>query len=221
MASIRLEDNVSIPANITDVEAFRRWAHSDDFPEHGRFSFLRDELWVDLTMEQAFTHNRVKTRINGVLDELVVSGSLGYYFSDRMLLSHPDAELSTEPDGMFVSYDAIRTGRVQLLEGAEGGYVELLGAPDMVLEVVSKKSVVKDTKVLRQLYWEAGVPEYWLIDARGETPLFDLLRRQARGYALARRQGGWARSAVFGRAFQLTQQADPLGHPQFDLAVCA
>jgi len=30
---------------------------------------------------------------------------------------------------------------------------------------------------------------------------------------------GWVRSPVFGRAFRLTRQADPLGHPQFLLEV--
>ena len=66
---IQFEDKVRIPG-ITDLEAFRRWARSDQFPERGRFAFLRDEVWVDLSMEQAFTHNRVKTRSNGILDEI-------------------------------------------------------------------------------------------------------------------------------------------------------
>ena len=89
----------------------------------------------------------------------------------------------------------------------------------MVLEVVSAKSVTKDTVTLRRLYWEAGVPEYWLIDARGAAPCFDLLRRMGRGYTATRKQSGWVRSGVFNRSFQLTQQADPLGHPQYSLGI--
>src|SRR5256885_8764701 len=50
----------------------------------------------------------------------------------------------------------------------EEGYLELEGTPDMVLEVVSESSVQKDTKRLRQLYWQAGIREYWLVDARRE-----------------------------------------------------
>jgi Uma2 family endonuclease len=221
MVTIGLADDVRIPVNITDVEAFRRWARSDDFPEHGRFAFLRDEVWVDLSMEQAFSHNQVKAEFADVLRGLIKSGNLGYYFVDRMRLSNLEVELSTEPDGMFISYEAVRTGEVRLIEGAEKGPVEVVGTPDMVLEVVSKRSVGKDTKVLRELYWEAGIPEYWLVDARGEAPRFDLLHRQARGYSAARRQAGWARSQVFARSFRLTQQPDPLGNPRFDLAVRA
>src|SRR5947209_1245551 len=49
MVSILLEEKVRIPAGIDDVEAFRRWARSDAFPEHGRFAFLQGTLWVDLS----------------------------------------------------------------------------------------------------------------------------------------------------------------------------
>jgi Uma2 family endonuclease len=89
----------------------------------------------------------------------------------------------------------------------------------MVLEVVSTNSVRKDTKVLRRLYWEAGIEEYWLVDARGPALRFDLLRRRPRGYAAAPKQGGWVRSPVFGRSFRFDRQADPLGHPQYTLAL--
>jgi Uma2 family endonuclease len=128
------------------------------------------------------------------------------------------ADLSTEPDGTFVSYDTLRSERLRLLEGQAGGYVELVGTPDMVLEVVSTNSVRKDTKVLRRLYWEASIPEYWLVDARGPALSFNVLRRRPRGYTATRGQGGWLRSEVFGRSFHFSRQTDPLGHPQYTLA---
>jgi Uma2 family endonuclease len=86
----------------------------------------------------------------------------------------------------------------------------------MVLEVVSATSLRKDTETLRELYWKAGIPEYWLVDARGDAPAFALLRHAARGYTATRpRAHGWLRSAVFGRAFRLRQHPGPLGHPQY------
>jgi Uma2 family endonuclease len=219
MVPIIIEEEYQIPAGIVDLESFRRWAYSDDFPEHGRFSYLAGKIWVDLSMEQLFTHNRVKTRLSAVLDNLVEEAQLGYFFSDGVLLSNLDVDLSTEPDGLFISYDAVAELRARFVEGAKQGFVEVVGSPDMVLEVVSDKSVQKDTKVLRQLYWAAEIPEYWLVDARGETVRFDLLRRGRRGYAATRSQDGWLRSAVFGRSFRLSQRADPLGHPHYTLEV--
>jgi Uma2 family endonuclease len=219
MVPILFEESIRIPPGLEDLEAFSHWARSDDFPEHGRFAYLRGEIWVDLSMEQAFTHNQVKAKYSGMLIPLVETDDLGYFFCDGMLLSIPEVDLSTIPDGFFVTFAALREGRVRLLEGAEGGYIELVGTPDMVLEVVSKNSVRKDTKVLRELYWEAGITEYWLVDARGPAPRFDLLRRGARGYTATRPRDGWLHSHVFGRAFRFTQETDPLGHPRYTLAV--
>jgi len=219
MVAISLAEGVRIPGDIVDLESFRRWAMSDEFPERGWFSYLGGEIWVDLSMEQAFTHNQVKAELCEILRGLVKSLGLGYFFVDRMRLSNLAVDLCTEPDGMFVAYDTVRAERVELTEGFDGGYVEVLGTPDMVLEVVSDRSVKKDTVTLRDLYFRAGVTEYWLVDARGEKPQFDILRRAARGYTPTRKQNGWLRSGLFGRSFQLTRKTDPLGHPQFTLGV--
>jgi Uma2 family endonuclease len=210
---------VRIPAEVSDLASFRRWVCSDQFPERGRFSYLAGELWVDLSMEQLFSHNRVKGEFAIVIGGLVKSSRTGIYFHDRALLSNPDVDLSTEPDGLVVLYETLRADRVRLVEGAEEGYVELEGTPDMVLEVVSSTSVPKDTVRLRDLYWRAGIPEYWFVDARGAQPRFEILHRGVRGYVATRRQAGWLRSGVFGQAFQLSQQPDPLGHPEYTLAV--
>jgi Uma2 family endonuclease len=89
----------------------------------------------------------------------------------------------------------------------------------MVLEVVSESSVQKDYEQLREAYWEAGIQEYWLVDARKEPLKFDILRHAPGGYVATRRQKGWVRSAVFGKSFQLSQATNDLGHPEFTLAV--
>jgi Uma2 family endonuclease len=172
-------------------------------------------------MEQLFSHNQVKTEFTVVLGGLVKTEGKGYLFSDDTLFSNPDADLSTEPDALFVSYDAVSSGRVRWVEGAEESYVEVEGSPDMVLEIVSKTSMRKDTATLRELYGRAGVREYWLVDARGESPQFDVLRHTPEGYAAAESKEGWQRSEVFGREFRFIQQTNPLGHPQYTLEVRA
>jgi Uma2 family endonuclease len=220
MNAIVIEDKVRIPNGLSTLAAFRDWARSDDFPTRGKYAYLDGELWVDLSMEQLFSHNDVKTQFTIALGSLVRSAGIGRFFSDGTLLTNVDADLATEPDGTFVSYEALRTGQVRLVEGASQGYVELEGAPDMVLEVVSTASARKDNETLRRLYRRAGIREYWLVDARGTEPLFNILHSGARGYIATRPQaGGWLRSAVFKRSFRLTVASDPLGHPQFTVEV--
>lgn len=218
MCAIVIEERVLIPDGISDLESFRRWARSDDFPQRGRFSFLNGEMWIDMSPEELLTHNMVKGEYDSVLNGLVKKLRLGLFFHDRTLITHVVAGLSTEPDGCFVSYRTLRSGRIRLVEGTEG-YVEMEGTPDMALEVVSASSVKKDTVVMRELYWKAGVKEYWLVDARGDTIRFDILRRGRSGYVATRKQDGWLPSAVFGKSFKLTCRSDEMGYPEYTLSV--
>ena len=89
----------------------------------------------------------------------------------------------------------------------------------MVLEVVSDSSVDKDTVLLRDLYWQAGIAEYWLVDARGERLSFDILRHTSKGYTAVRRQSGWLKSSVFNKSFRLTRRFDKQDNPEYTLAL--
>jgi Uma2 family endonuclease len=89
----------------------------------------------------------------------------------------------------------------------------------MVLEVVIASSVQKDTVVLRQSYWQANIPEYWLVDARRGPIRFDILRHAGKGYVATRKRDGWLKSAVFGKSFHLSQRVNAVGHPEYSLAV--
>jgi Uma2 family endonuclease len=211
-------DEVSVPEWVTDLASFRRWADTDEFPETGRICYLDKEVWVDMSGEQLFTHVLVKTRISGVLSDLVEREELGLFFGDGALLSNVDAAFAVIPDATFVSNAALED-RVRLLEGRDAGYVELDGAPDMVLEVVSPSSVRKDTVLLRQAYWQGGIREYWLVDARHDPLSFDILRHTPKGYRSTPKKEGWIRSAVYGRSFRLTcrLRSGQGGHPKYTL----
>jgi Uma2 family endonuclease len=211
-----ISEQLRIPDWVTDQESFRRWMCSDDLPTRGRFCYLGGELWVDFTMERA-AHNQVKAEIGIVLGALIKRERLGRYFPDGMLLTNLAAALSTEPDGMFLSRETAESGRATLKGGDDA--LEVVGTPDMVLEVVSRTSVKKDTVTLRSLYWKAGIPEYWLIEPLGEAPQFEILRHAAGRYVAIRKQGGWARSAVFGKAFKLTRADAEDGASDYTLEV--
>jgi Uma2 family endonuclease len=217
MVTMMVEDGqVSVPAWVKDLTSFRRWAHSDDFPEHGRTCFLSGEVWIDISKEQLYTHTKLKGEISRVLGTIVKLEKLGDLFPDGALLSSVDAGFASKPDATFVSAAAL-IDKVRLIESRDEGYVELEGAPDMVLEVVSKSSVHKDTVLLRQAYWEAGILEYWLVDGRRTPCQFDIFRHTARGYVATRKQDGWIKSTVFGRSFRLVQEQDARGNPEFTL----
>lgn len=216
MNAVVFEEAIRIPGTVQDLESFRRWARSGEFPERGQISYLKDEVWVDMSPEDLFAHNRIKGEYGFVLHGLAKKGRLGQSFHDRALLTNIEAGLSTEPDGIFVSWEALRSGRIELVKGTEG-YVEIAGTPDMVLEVVSPTSRRKDKVVLRELYRVAGIPEYWLVDATTGRLSFDILRRGSHGYAATRHRAGWLKSGIFGKSFRLTAKKDELGYPEYFL----
>jgi Uma2 family endonuclease len=213
---IQQAENVIVPDWVTDLPSFSRWVASEEFPEEGRIDYLAGEIWIDMSEEKVWSHNQVKAAFFKAL-LLAEEGLQGRFFPDGLRIMHPEADLSAVPDGVFILHESFQTMRVALAAGAEGEAVRVEGSPDMVLEVVSTGSVRKDTERLRQLYWKAGVREYWLVDARQEPLRFDILRHTTKGYTPTRKQGGWVRSAVLGKAFHLMRQADELGHPRFNL----
>src|SRR5438094_5918655 len=160
MSTVFIEEKVRVPDWVEDLTSFRQWAHSPEYPERGKISYLKDEVWVDISKEQLFSHNQVKGEISSVLAAFVKKNRLGIFFPDGVLLSDVATDFATGPDAIFVSKASLQADRVTMIDGAEGGYVELQGVPAMVLEVVSPSSVQKDTEVLSDVYWELGDEEF-------------------------------------------------------------
>jgi len=209
--------SIQVPEWVNDLESFRRWSDDDAFPEHGRIAYLRGEVFIDMGKEQLFSHNQLKHEIGFVLAGIIRNNRLGRFFPDGSFLSNEEADVSNQPDGMFVSTEAFRTGRVRIIEGRTSGHVELEGSPEMVLEIISTSSLVKDSVVLRDAYFVAGVQEYWLVDARDVPLRFDLLRRGKNGFVAIRKRLGWTRSAVFAHDFRLSRSEGADGYPAFTL----
>jgi Uma2 family endonuclease len=208
---------VNVPSWVVDLESFRRWVESDDVPEKLHVWYLKGEVWIDMSKQQLFSHLSIKNEFGYVLTGQIRSGELGLFLPDGVFFANITADIGGNPDAVFFSNAALDSNRVRLIEGKKGGYVEVEGSPDMVLEVVSDSSVRKDDVVLRQAYWEGGIREYWLVDARKEPLRFDILRHTAQGYKPTRKQGGWLKSVVFGKSFRLTHRLDKRGLPEFRL----
>jgi Uma2 family endonuclease len=185
---------VRVPAWVVDQESFRRWAGSDDLPEKIPVGNLKGEVWIDISREQIFSHGAVKSEVHRVLGSLVKQESSGLYLVNGVFFSNDAADIAGNPDALFASAEALEANRVRLTDDLE----EVQGSPEMVLEVVSRGSVRKDTIVLRRAYWEAEIREYWLVDARKESLQFNVFRPTPRGYVAVRKRDGWLKSAVFG-----------------------
>ncbi len=196
---------IEVPFWVNDLDSFRRWVHSGELPEKLKVHFINGHVRMDI-MGEAFSHNRVKLAVTFTLEGLVRVEKSGLVFVDGMLMTNDDAELGCEPDAMFISAESLASERVTFTQGETTGSVatEVVGSPDLVVEVVSPSSVVKDTEWLMSQYHEAGVSEYWLIDARREgEPAFAIYRRTTKEFVAVRKSRGWLKSPVFGKSFRL------------------
>lgn len=217
--SVNIQDRIFIPGWICDQESYRQWARSDEYPQSGWVAFLDGDIYVDPDMEEILTHNQVKQAFNLAVGHLTRLLRSGRYFPDRMLYSNEAANLTTESDGLYACWETLTSGRLRFVPAKDEGYVEAEGSADMALEIISKSSVKKDSVRLRDLYWRAGVGEYWLVDARSEVPKFSILRRGAEGYLDAPSHDGWVVSEVFKHRFRLVREIDRMGHPEFTVEV--
>ena len=199
---------IRIPAPVMTLETFRDWAVSPAFPQHIRATFLDEAVFLEMSNEDPETHVNVRDEIVGTLRLFCRKQDLGKLYGDGVLLTHEQAGVSNNPDGVFYFWQSLESGRIRLVprEGQEDRYRELEGWGDWVLEVVSDSSEEKDTVWLREAYHRAGIPEYWLVDARGDAIVFQILYHRKRGYVAAPSNNGWQKSRIFGREFRLTRK---------------
>ena len=129
--------------------------------------------------------------------------------------------MSCEPDIVFVSREAIDSRRAVLVpkaSGEPGRYVEIEGAADLIVEIVSDTSVFKGHAAFAGSVFPRWRGEFWLADARGETPVFVIHRPGPSGFEpVAADADGFQPSAVLGCRYRLDAARDKDGNWEFDL----
>ncbi len=215
------DEPIAAPAGIRSLDDFRKWSTSATFPQSGRIDFLHREVMIDMSPEQYYEHSGPKVEIGRVLANLARAEDLGDVHLDSTRIVSLEAQLSCEPDVLFISYDSLDAGRVRLVpdhrrQAADA--IEIEGGPDLVVEVVSPSSRSKDLERLPTAYYAAGVREYWIVDARSKPLVFEILTRGATAFEhVPPDDAGFRKSTVFGRNFRLIERQQARGHVVFDL----
>jgi Uma2 family endonuclease len=210
-----------VPATAFELEGFRDWIHSDWFPEKVKATFINGSVEVEMSPEEQESHGKLKVELIVELGRFIKKLGLGDLFSDSTTVVLPAAGLLAEPHIVFCSWDGYRCGRVRQNERVPGSerFVDLVGAPDLIVEVVSEGSVKKDKRRLRAAYCKAGVPEYWLVDGRWKKGVrFELLVRGDTDYeALEPDADGYRFSPTFQRSFRIVRRRNPVGRYSYRL----
>ena len=134
--------------------AVRGWTYEEfaNLPDDGnRYEVIAGELSV--TPAPSITHQKIATRLIAALENFAEETRAGTVFSAPLDVIFGEGDY-LEPDILFVR--AERAGIIK--EHA------VVGAPDLVVEVLSASTARRDRGLKRERYAAYGVPEYWIID---------------------------------------------------------
>ncbi len=125
-----------------------------DFPEND--PFLYELINGELVRKNAPSgeHQFAQSKLFSLLSRFVDDKELGIIFSSPTAVILSD-ENAPQPDLIFLSKE-----KMKLLDPEWG----ILGAPDMLVEIVSPSSYKRDHLEKKRLYAQYGVAEYWIVD---------------------------------------------------------
>ena len=208
---------LEIPADLGSLDSFRTWVHGlgEGAPQ---VHYWQGDVRIEMSPQHYHSHAPVVAEINRVLLTLARDLDLGRYYAPPSWITHESCGLSTEPDGFLVLWDTIKAGLARVNPQRE---TEMLGRPDMALEVVGRGSEKKDLVDLVDAYARAGVREYWTADVRVLPPnlIIRALGADGRFQASSPSSDGWIFSPTWNRQFRLMGVVDRLGLPDVRLEV--
>ena len=148
----------SEPTPLWQVESFvEKWSHADFMrhaPENKKAELVDGDFYV--MPPPFYVHERLQVFLITVLTIFVNRFDLGQILGSRTAV-YISATDTYEPDILFV-----RRGREHIITQHE-----LVEAPDLVVEILSKGTAHLDRGKKLQGYSAAGVRELWLIDPYG------------------------------------------------------
>ncbi len=121
-----------------------------------RYELLDGELFI--LPAPSIAHQHVAMKLGTRLDTFVEDRNLGVVYSapTDAVLSETDV---VQPDLLFISSE-----RANIVTSAN-----IVGAPDLTVEIRSDFTAERDETLKRKLYAECGVKEYWLVDPEART----------------------------------------------------
>jgi len=134
------------------------WQDVQQLPDDGkRYEAIEGELYV--TPAPSVRHQRISQRLEWAIKEILVDPGHGEMLHAPVGVEFPATGEGVQPDILFVSRK--RRGIVAARW--------LMGAPDLVVEILSPTTARRDRGIKRRLYERQGVTEYWVVDPEAEA----------------------------------------------------
>lgn len=148
-----------------------------ELPKESRYEIRNFDL-IDMPSPSE-KHQELVFKLTLLLGNYIVSQGLGKFYQapfDVIL----DKGNTVQPDLLFIAKEN------QKIIKEKG----VFGSPDLVVEIVSKGSVIRDYVEKKEDYERFGVKEYWIIDPQNEAlQVFTLDNKKYKTYSTAEEEG--------------------------------
>ena len=135
------------------TRAPKTWEDVLRMPDDGnRYEFIGGRLYM--TPAPVTRHQRVLRRIWSALLRILMDSGRGEVLCAPLLVEFPGTGDRVQPDLLFVSSE----------RRAIIGEKQILGAPDLVVEILSPTTAHRDRGIKLDLYARHGVRQYWIVD---------------------------------------------------------
>ncbi|WP_419161630.1 Uma2 family endonuclease [Candidatus Palauibacter sp.] len=145
------------PARSYDVSTMAlpsiTWQDVQQMPDDGnRYEAIEGDLYMTPTPTPR--HQILLLRLYDALRPLLSKAGHGVLLVAPVGVEFPATGEGVQPDILFVSNE--RRGIIQ--------HTSLIGAPDLVIEILSPSTAGRDRSIKLRLYKRQGVREYWIVD---------------------------------------------------------
>ena len=142
------------------------------FPDDGkRHELIDGEHYV--TPTPGTRHQRISENLHWLMRSHLEQNPVGEVFSAPYDIVFSNFDVVV-PDLIYLSHERAKTVLTEK---------HASGAPELVIEIASKRTRERDETIKRRLYARSGVEEYWLVDP--EVDAIRVYRRAEAGYGRA------------------------------------
>lgn len=134
------------------------YADYRDWPRDERWELIDGVAW-DMSPAPGRTHQLVAGRLYGAFGAATVGTPCTYYPAPFDVFLPADPYMPLDDIGTIVQPDLVLVCSPERV--TERGCI---GPPDLVVEILSPYTLMKDVDTKRRVYERAGVREYWLVD---------------------------------------------------------
>ncbi|EKB61665.1 Uma2 family endonuclease [Bergeyella zoohelcum] len=156
--------------NINQLDLDKTYSYADyllwKFKE--RVELFRGKI-LQMSPAPSRRHQKISRMINRKLDDLFYNQKCEVYYAPF------DVRLPKQNTEDQSIYTVVQPDLCVICDESKLDEKGCIGAPDLIIEILSPGNSKREMKYKFELYEEAGVREYWIIDPNQESVLMNVL----------------------------------------------